>query len=92
MCVFFLIHSSRFRKISNKRPKTVLNTTFYVDVNVFYTHFCVFLNADVWKTKQQLYGFLFISMSCIASKYICTQKIKRFTGRVYYVHMALNAV
>ena len=36
----------------------------------------VCLNASISKTKQLWYGFLFI-FRCIASKYICTPKIKK---------------
>ena len=42
-----------------------------------------FLNANISKTKQQRYGFLFIFRS-IASKYICIQKNKEIhrTGQL----------
>ena len=49
-----------------------------------------FLNANISKTKQQRYEFLFI-FRCIASKYVRTQKNKKkIAGRVNYVYLALT--
>ena len=81
-CQFFLtIHRRLIRNKLPKSRKMCQKTAFYVDVSVFCTNFLVFLNANISKTKQQRYGFLFI-FRCIASKYMCIQKKNHSKGQL----------
>ena len=64
--------------------------TFYVDVSAFLPQNFRILKADISKTSTGRYLFLFIFM-CGNSKCTRIQKIKNFSGKVNWVHQALNS-
>ena len=64
--------------------------TFYVDVNAFLPQNLMILKADISKTSTGRYIFLFIFI-CGNSKCTRIQKIKKFSGEVNWVLLALNA-
>ena len=64
---------------------------FYVDVNAFLPQNLMILKADISKTRTGRYIFLFIFI-CGNSKCTRIQKIKKFSGEVNWVLLALMQV
>ena len=63
--------------------------TFYVDVNAFLPQNLMILKADISKTSTGRYIFLF-TFICGNSKCTRIQKIKKFSGEVNWVLLALK--
>ena len=65
--------------------------TFYVDVNAFLPRNLMILKADISKTSTGRCLFLFIFI-CGNSKCTRIQKIKKISGEVNWVPLALNSI
>ena len=65
--------------------------TFYVDVNAFLPKKLMILKADISKTSHARHLFLYIFM-CGNSKCTRIQKIKKFSGEVNWVLLAVPEI